>query len=115
MKIFPIIILVYNFLYIQNNCELGLEKVDDPKNCTQRKFSDTEKNLKKHCCYFKYTILGKQFKDCNALTEEEYQNVKEISKNYTKTGVYISTIDCKSSYLQIELLSLIFIIFWLYF
>ena len=112
MKIYPLIIFSILFIYIQNECA-GSDGISGTKDCTNRELSFMEKSSNyKHCCYL-YGISDNEIKQrCIPITKDEYEDI-ETTIDYKKS-VYscdIKAFDCKSSYNQIGLLALLFLLY----
>ena len=114
MKIYPCVILVSLILYIQNTCESEKVTVKEKKeDCIKRELSEKEKKKgAKHCCFSKYKVKDVTFEVCGAFSENEYKNLfRYIKEAEMNDDVDIKTIDCKSSYLKLGTLALIFLLF----
>ena len=66
-----------------------------------------------HCCLFtcKYDGYSERFKYCNEITSEQYSNIKQTMKDLAESDYVIEQLYCKSFYLQLSLLSLLFLLF----
>jgi len=113
MKTYSFVILAVLFLYIQNDCEIQNETVSNKEVCWSRTFSEEEKNEKKyeHCCYVKYKFLDENHQECDGLDKDDYDNIKKYLKYVKMMKIDVETLDCKSSYLKLGALALIFLIF----
>jgi len=115
MKVFAFIIsiLLISFI-ISEDCDK--ENVSGKNDCKSLTAPANE-----YCCYFniKYTENGKaeEYKSCGTLTKSEYDNINKFKednkKNAEKEGDITNAdikVDCKSSYLQYYLASLLLLI-----
>ena len=111
MKTIQIIIFTFFIIYIQNKCDIDYG-INKPSDCHSRELSSTEKQHNKYCCYLYYTHDGKESKECSCTSQEEYDKIDDTIKQYEEFfGIKIKSLDCKSTYLQLGLFSLLFIIF----
>ena len=99
MKIFPFVIVLCLIIFSYQLCSDGQKKED----C---KISDDEKKAgKEYCCY------NDQEKECQALTKYQYKHIKDLVKFHLLAGVSEDLkIDCKSLYLQLSMISLLFLL-----
>ena len=73
-----------------------------------------------HCCYSKekFNGTGEYYYECFDLNQYEYDHIKETIKNiendyYYKKGfdITIKSLDCNSYYLQLGIISFVFLLF----
>ena len=64
-----------------------------------------------YCCFVKgKDTNGNEFKNCFPLSKDQYDNIKDYKKASEKLGGKIKKIDCKSIYLELSILSFIFLL-----
>ena len=64
-----------------------------------------------YCCYIKGTFESESIKSCYPLKKDEYNNIKmNIYFIERLSDAKIKTLDCKSFYLQLNLLIFIFLL-----
>ena len=113
MKVlYALLIALLISIYKAEKCKGS--KPNQPSDCHNREKS-IENQYK--CCYVyqKYFLMGtlEKTKSCNPVTENEFNNVKDLIKTMKegieKMGGIFETLDfdCSSNYLYISLLSLI--------
>ena len=84
-----------------------LGKVSKVADCKDLSLDDNEK----HCCYLEGKKDDKDVKGCFPLTEDDYKDMKKTIKEIEKqNNADVDKLDCKSFYLQIGIISLIFLI-----
>jgi len=100
MKIFPFVILLCLIIFTYQDCSAGTKKED----C---KVSETDKkNGKEYCCFLDVE------KTCLPLTKYQYKHINDLVKSYRLDGgSEDAKIDCKSLYLEISIISLLFLLF----
>ena len=109
---FYILAFLITFIFCQYKCLLQQKK--SGKDC---KALGVEEGFK-HCCYAKgsYTFAGQEVTVdyCVPLTEKEYNEIdkyiEDLEKGEDGYKYSVKKIDCKSYYLTISLLSLLFIL-----
>ena len=112
MKIYQLIIFTSLVICILNSCYKDTD-ISRASHCTSRSLDAGEKLLgQKYCCYF-YTKNGNDVdKKCVGITQSRYDDILSYIESYEQTwGVTVMSLDCKSSYLQIGLLGLLFLLF----
>jgi hypothetical protein len=62
------------------------------------------------CCYYKVKASGVTVTSCLELTKDQKDKIKDFIKEIEKTGVKVKSLDCKSSFIQFGLFSLIFLL-----
>ena len=115
MKVFAFIIsiLLISFI-ISEDCDK--DNVSGKNDCKSLTAPANE-----YCCYLniKYTENGKdeEYKGCGTLTKSEYDNINKYEEDYKKEAEkegditnFKVKVDCKSSYLQYYLASLLLLI-----
>ena len=111
MKIYQLIIFEILFIYIQNECT-STSNIKSRSDCNTRYMSLIEEGLgKKYCCYV-YGVNGnEEHKRCTPISQNEYNNMTTTINFYQKLYSYnIKSFHCKSSYIQIGLLGLLFLL-----
>ena len=111
MKIYQILICAILIFYVQNTCQVdsGINKASD---CHSRELSPDEQKRNKYCCYLYYTHNGEEGKECVTASIDEYNNIDSTITTYQGFfSITVKSFDCKSAYLQIGLLSLLFFLF----
>ena len=77
------------------------------KDCKKENLSDTEKKTAEYCCFIK----DSEGTVCSALSKYQYKHIKDMIKNARLEGSGDDySIDCKSLYLEISLLSLLLLL-----
>ena len=110
MKFIQIIALLYLISFTYQEC-YGKEKKDD---CKADNLSDDEKEEGGEYCCFMKNAYSSSFKDghCIALTKYQYKHINDYIKSELLNGAHEDiSIDCKSFYLEISLLSLLLFLF----
>ena len=108
MKIYQILICAILIFYVQNTCltDSGINKASD---CHSRELSPYEKESNKYCCYLYTSRNGVEGKECVTASIDEYNNIDSTITTYQGFfSITVKSFDCKSAYLQIGLLSLLF-------
>ena len=107
MKTFQLICILCLFIYTYQGCyKSNAEKAD----CKKENLDDYDKNAKKeYCCYYK----NGDSTACTGLTKYQYDHIKDWVKNQKLSSYSIkddAEIDCKSFYLEFNILVLLFIL-----
>ncbi len=107
IKHYILLILLVSVSYVhtqQSACEDGqsASSVDDCIN----KIGQSYKNSGYHCCLQKGKKNGREESMCKYLTEEDYKDVDDYIGDL-EDGYNDVTVNCKSYYLQIGILSLL--------
>ena len=108
MKTFQLICILYLFIYTyQQQCsKSNVQKAD----CKKEDLSTIEKEEKKeYCCFYK----NGDSTACTGLTKYQYDHIKDWVKYKKLTSHTIkddAEIDCKSFYLEFNILVLLFIL-----
>ena len=104
-KLYQILILLVSLLYIySNSCEE--ENVSKKSTCHDRIVESSGK----FCCFFKYKYDGDTKSGCFLVSKEEKENIKDYIKELEKSGGKVKSLDCKSSFIEFGLFSLIFLL-----
>lgn len=109
IKIYQLFILLVSlYIYSSNDCEQ--EDVSKKSVCHDK----TVKDSGKYCCFIKAKANGKTSSACVSLTKEEKENIKKTIEEWEKaadvSGAKIKSLDCKSSFIELGLISLIFLL-----
>jgi hypothetical protein len=107
MKAFQLICILCLFIYTYQQCfKLNAQKED----CKKENFDSDEKEAKKeYCCYYK----NGDTTACTSLTKYQYEHIKDWVKSQKLSDYNIkddAEIDCKSFYLEFNILVLLFIL-----
>ena len=85
------------------NSKCGEKKANSVKDCK----GETPEEGYKYCCY---VDAGDDGKACLALTQDDYDNIKDYIKKIEEDNVKVKSLDCKSNYLKFCLISLLVIL-----
>ena len=112
MKIYQLIIFAILFIYIQHECATT-SNINRRQDCNTRYIGVAEELFgSKYCCYVYGTSGNEEMKRCTPITQNEYNNMTTTINYYQKKySMNIKSFHCKSSYIQIGLLALLFIFF----
>ena len=106
MKTFHIFCILCLFIYTYQQCSKSDAQKSD---CKKENLSPSEKDDKKeYCCYYKNGDSAR----CTGLTKYQYDHIKDFVK-YKKLTSNVkddAEIDCKSFYLEFNILVLLFIL-----
>ena len=114
------VLLLMTLLYL-SLCAKQCNEEKNPSGTNDCK--DLEVDEGNHCCYtyikMKYEGKTGENKYCAEITQEEYDNIKDIidegkeilKKNFSGASIKKFSLDCHSNYLNIAFLSLFFILF----
>lgn len=105
MKIFQLICLLVLIIFtFQKDCD-DYEKKEECK--TENLSTDDKNDGKEYCCFYK----NGDYSGCTSLTKYQYKHMKNLVKYYKIKGYREdATIDCKSFYLEISILIVLFIL-----
>ena len=107
VKYYILLIILLSISYVQSQeskkCE---EVVASTVDECRDKISQEYKNSGYHCCLQKGTKDGVQKSICRYLTEEDYADIKDYIGDIKDGGYTDVSVDCKSYYLQLGILSL---------
>ena len=103
-----IILLMINISFISSDCdmEVSASKAGD---CEDLEVDESKGE--KYCCFVKGTSNNKKLNTCVPITEAQYKDIDQTIK--LVEGVFdgkVEKLDCKSFYLQLGLISLIWLI-----
>ena len=107
MKFYEIILFASIILSIYSDlCGIAINP-DSRKDCDK-----LEKTTSfPYCCFIKGKDAEKnEVKNCSPISQNDYDNIKEYKKTLEKLGGSIKKIDCKSIYLELSILSFIFLL-----
>ena len=107
-KIYQTIIFLVSLLFIHSSEDKCYEINPSNKSTCHDK---TVANSDIYCCYLKQKFLGETVTTCIELSKEEKENIKEAIKEAEKGGADIKSLDCKSSFIEFCLLSLMLLLF----
>ena len=109
MKFYELLIfisLIINFCNSTTECGLD-DEATGPSDCKNR---DIEGTGAKYCCYFEGTDAGNTVKACFPVSESAYKDIKGYIKKFEEQNdEKIQKLDCNSFYLQLGIMSLIFL------
>lgn len=105
MKIFQLIFLLVLIIFTyQKDCD-DFDKKEECK--AENLSSDDKKAGKEYCCFYK----NDDDSGCTSLTKYQYKHMKDYVKyNKLNGNREDATIDCKSFYLEISILIVLFIL-----
>jgi len=120
VKHYILLIILLSICYVHNENEGtsgGTATVDGKAACEEigassvnecvDKISQSYKNSGYHCCLQKGKKGDNTKTICRYLTEDEYDNIKDYIGDIKDAGYKDVSVDCKSYYLQIGILSLL--------
>lgn len=108
-KIYQTIIFLVSLLFIHSTSENSCTQLNPSNKSTCH--DKTVANSDIYCCYLKQKFLGETVTTCIELSKEEKENIKEAIKEAEKGGADIKSLDCKSSFIEFGLLSLMLLLF----
>ena len=100
-------------LYINNSTDDGcFENTTIKENC----HSKTDSNSGNYCCFLNYKSQEneKEYAFCTNLSKDKKDKIGDVMKELISNGVYVKSLDCKSSYLELGLLIILFLLFLLF-
>jgi hypothetical protein len=105
MKTFQLLALLCLIIFTYQLCYKDDANKED---CKAENLSDEEKKTAEYCCFFK----DGDDTWCSPLSEYRYKHIKDVIKMERLEEGYDEnySIDCKSLYLQISLLSLLLLL-----
>jgi hypothetical protein len=108
MKFYNIILFASLILYIYSDSACNSKtSADKAKDCKDLATSDAED----YCCYAKGKDENKQsLSRCVTITKENYNKIKDYIKSLEDKGYEVKKLDCKSSYLELSVLSIILLL-----
>ena len=109
VKDYILLIILLSISYVHNaddgtNCEGATASTVDE---CRGKISDALKNSGYYCCFQQGKKNGVLNSICKYLTEDDYLNINDYIGDVEDSGYKDVTVDCKSYYLQIGILSLL--------
>ena len=110
MKYIQIIALLYLISFTYQYCERQTSKDE----CKTSNLDQTEKDSgAEYCCFLKdANDANKKDGICTTLTKYQYEHIKDFIKAARLNGAHDDySIDCKSFYLEISILSLFLFLF----
>ena len=117
MKIYIIALLIsVNYIFCSTT-ESSCEDVNPASKSDCTNFYNGIESDGYHCCYSRETYNGVDTYQCFDLNRDEYNKIKEtikdIENSFYNLGyeLKIKSLDCNSYYLQLGLISLIFLLF----
>jgi hypothetical protein len=107
-KLFPIIIFLISVWYIYSSSD----PLCEGENVSKRNIchDQTQENSGFFCCYYKSTYNGDTATGCTELTKSQKENIKKTIEDLESKGVDIKSLDCKTSFIELGLFSLIFLV-----
>ena len=106
-NIYHLICLLVLLLNIQYSSPICAEANPSGKSTCHDK---TVANSGSYCCYYKAKANGATGTVCLELTKEQKDNIKDYIKQIEKAGADVKSLDCKSSFIQFGLFSLIILL-----
>jgi len=106
-KIYLLIILLVSLINIQYSSSACIEANPSGKSTCHDK---TVANSGSYCCYYKAKANGETATACIELTKDQKDNIKDYIKQLEKSGGSVKSLDCKSSFIQFGLFSLIILL-----
>jgi hypothetical protein len=106
-KIYRLVILLVSLINILCTPTTCIEANPSKKSTCHDK---TVANSGEYCCYYKAKANGVTGTSCFELTKDQKDKIKDFIKEIEKTGVKVKSLDCKSSFMQLGLFSLIFLL-----
>ena len=108
-----LLIMAMLFIYIKSDCFEASSSLKRYKDCTERVLNYLELLAGgKYCCYAYGYDGNKDVRKCIPITLNQYENMEDTINFYQKLYAFnIKGFDCKSSYIQIGLLGLLFLLF----
>jgi hypothetical protein len=105
MKTFQLLALLCLIIYTYQTCE---KRHANKEECKAENLDDEEKKTAEYCCFSKG---GEDDGSCSPYTKYQYKHIKDLIKYGRLNGADDDySIDCKSLYLQISLLSLLLLL-----
>ena len=107
-KLFPIIILLISLLCVYSASDPSCEDENVSKKSICH--DQTQKNSGYFCCYYKSIYQGKTVTGCTELKQSQKDNIEKTIEEFNSNGDDIKSLDCKSSFIELGLFSLIFLL-----
>ena len=106
-KINQLIILLISILYIYSSGICLEEDVSSKSTCHDQ----TNESADLYCCYLKAKFDGETGTGCIPLSKAQKDDIGSYIKNMEKTSdADVKSLDCKSSFMELGLFSLIFLL-----
>jgi len=108
-KVYQIIILLVSLLYINSSSEPDC----DDENVSKKSVchDQTVANSGYYCCYYKSKYNEETETGCTSLSQAQKNDIdKTIDEIEKKEGITIKSLDCKSSFIELGLFSLILLL-----
>ena len=102
-----LLVSLLNIQYSNSSCvEVGLNPSKE-SHCHDQ----TQSNSGTYCCYYKVKAHGVTVTSCLPLTKDQKDKIDDTISNLEKTtSVTVESLDCKSSFIEFGLFSLIFLL-----
>ena len=108
-KVYQIIILLVSLLYINSSTDPYCEDENVSKKSICH--DQTVANSGEYCCYIKGKYKGETYTGCTSLSQAQKNDIdKTIDEIEDDDGGSITSLDCKSSFIELGLFSLIFLL-----
>ena len=110
-KYYILLILLCSVIFIQSESlsEKCTGSASSTYDCVDL-FTDSERAGGYYCCYEKAKKNGVQVSDCVFLLDDDYDDIKNYIGSIKDDGYTDVSVDCKSYYLQLGVLSLLLIL-----
>ena len=106
-KTYHLLILLVSLLNIQYSNSACIElNPSKASNCHDK----TVANSGTYCCYYKIKSHGVSAASCLELPKEQKDKIDDYIKNIETSGISVESLDCKSSFIEFGLFSLIFLL-----
>lgn len=106
-KINQLIILLISILYIYSSGICLEEDVSSKSTCHDQ----TDESADLYCCYLKAKFDGETGTGCIPLSKAQKDDIGSYIKNMEKASdADVKSLDCKSSFMELGLFSLIFLL-----
>ena len=113
LKFYHIILLLSILVYSHSQSYVSdCEKTTNPSSKSEcvDKLSTYEKEESYHCCFVSGKKDGVTQKKCEFISNEEYKNIGDVKGDYEDSGYKEVSVECKSYFLHLSLLSLLLIL-----
>ncbi len=106
-SIYQIIILLVSLLYINSSSDCN--DIENPSRTECRTYTSADDG--EYCCYYKVKYQGNTYTRCLLLDKTEKDDInKFIDQLEKEDDVSVKSLDCKSSFIELGLFSLIFLL-----
>ena len=110
-KYYILLILLCSIIFIHStDMESKCEGAGSSTYECVNKFEDDDRAAGYYCCYEKAKKNGVQVSDCVFLLDDDYDDIKNYIGSIKDDGYTDVSVDCKSYYLQLGVLSLLLIL-----